>query len=86
VSVENGEPVKEDWHSRQEGEAMIEQERKYKAEEGEWGWLPHEPCRYCREVGGVMFLRDEGPEGISGLSPVRCNNCKRSWVPGESSA
>jgi len=61
-------------------------ERPYHAESGEWGSLPAEPCRFCRKAGGVHFLIDDGPEGRSGLSPVRCDLCGRSWVPDSSSA
>jgi len=50
------------------------------AAEGEWGHLPAEPCRFCHTQGGVFFLRDDGPEGISGLPIVRCSACRRSWT------
>jgi hypothetical protein len=56
------------------------------AASGDWGMLPAEPCRFCRQVGGVHFLIDDGPEGRKGLSPVRCDQCGWIWVPGESSA
>jgi hypothetical protein len=48
--------------------------------DGDWGYLPYEPCRYCRQVGGVYFLIDDGPEGKAGLEVVRCDRCGRSWV------
>jgi hypothetical protein len=47
---------------------------------GEWGHLPQEPCRYCRQIGGVYFCIDDGREGIGGLSSVRCDKCKRDWI------
>jgi hypothetical protein len=52
----------------------------------EWGHLPNEPCRYCRKPGGVYFLQDNGPEGRDGLQPMRCENCKRDWIAGTSTA
>jgi hypothetical protein len=57
--------------------------RSSKAEE--WGHLAQKPCRFCRAVGGVWFLMDNGPEGRDGLSPVRCDKCGRSWVAGTTS-
>jgi hypothetical protein len=61
-------------------------ERPYSAIEGEWGYLANEPCRYCHEVGGIFFLIDDGPEGKTGLSPIRCDRCKRTWTPDSSNA
>jgi hypothetical protein len=57
--------------------------KEYAVESGEWGALPAEPCRYCRQVGGVFFrvtIRHED------LQETRCDKCGRSWVPGESGA
>lgn len=51
--------------------------------DGDWGWLPDLPCRFCFYRGAMFFLIDDGPEGKVGLSPVRCDNCGRSWVVGE---
>lgn len=65
---------------------MPDQNKPENVHEGEWGHLANEPCRFCRHVGKVYFLIDEGPEGKSGLSPVRCDHCGRSWVPDSSSA
>lgn len=56
------------------------------AVEGCWGFLAAEPCRYCRRVGGVYFLRDDGPEGKSGLPVVRCDKCGRDWVADSANA
>lgn len=50
---------------------------------GNWGFLPGEPCRYCHATGAIMFLIDEGPEGMSDQQPVRCEKCKRTWSAGE---
>ena len=47
--------------------------------EGEWGALLQEPCRYCRQQGGMFFLNDEGWEGVAGHQIMRCDLCKRSW-------
>lgn len=57
-----------------------------RVDEGDWGHLPLEPCHYCRAVGGVYFLIDEGPEGRLGQQVVRCDLCRRSWVACSSSA
>jgi hypothetical protein len=54
--------------------------KEYDANIGDWGHLPNEPCRFCRQVGGVYFLIDDGPEGKAGLEIVRCDKCKRSWT------
>jgi len=59
---------------------------KYSAETGEWGHLPNEPCRFCRQPGGVHFMIDDGPEGRSGHQPMRCDLCKRTWEAGEATA
>jgi hypothetical protein len=61
-------------------------DKEYKAEDGEWGQLPDEPCRYCRRIGGVMFMIDDGPEGRAGLSSVRCDLCGRTWVADSTTA
>ena len=50
------------------------------AHQGDWGWLKDEPCRFCRQPGGVFFLIDEGPEGRDGKQVMRCDKCKRSWI------
>jgi hypothetical protein len=54
--------------------------------EEEWGALPNEPCRYCRQPGGVYFLVDDGPEGRVGLQPMRCDRCGRTWIADSASA
>ncbi len=56
------------------------------AHEGDWGALPGEPCRFCRQPGGVFFMREEGPEGGRGLQSVRCDKCGRDWIADSSSA
>jgi RecJ-like exonuclease len=68
------------------GEVTNWEELAVSAASGDWGALPAEPCRFCRQAGGVHFLIDDGPEGRKGLSPVRCDQCGWIWVPGESSA
>lgn len=60
--------------------------KKYSAIEGDWGYLPKEPCRYCHKQGGIYFQVDDGPEGRKGLSAVRCDFCKRTWTADSSSA
>lgn len=60
--------------------------KEYKAEEGEWGHLPAEPCRFCHHQGEVYFAVDDGPEGKRGLQAVRCDHCGRSWTVDGSSA
>ena len=52
-----------------EGKDVVEQ----------WGSLPLEPCRFCRETGGVLFLLDEGPPGRESPVIVRCGKCGRHW-------
>jgi hypothetical protein len=59
---------------------------KTSAYEGEWGWLENEPCRFCHRTGKVYFLIDDGPEGRKGISPMRCDHCKRTWTQGEATA
>jgi hypothetical protein len=61
-------------------DAVHGRHRPYRAHEGEWGLLDGEPCRYCHQIGKVLYLVDDGPEGKSGLQVVRCDACKRSWV------
>ena len=53
---------------------------------GDWGHLPHEPCRHCRVQGKVYFLIDDGPAGRSAAQTVRCDACGRSWEADSSSA
>ncbi len=65
---------------------MDNQPKEYSAIEGDWGFLPNEPCRFCHQTNCMFFLIDEGPEGKTGLSPVRCDKCKRSWTPDSSNA
>lgn len=43
-----------------------------------WQPLPQEPCRFCREVGGVVYLREEGCQGLYEQA-VRCTRCRRLW-------
>lgn len=69
-----------------QSEALSRRAEKAPVRAGRWGALPQEPCRFCRQVGGVHFLIDDGPEGRSGLSPVRCDRCKRDWIAGEVNA
>lgn len=57
-----------------------------KEDVSEWGFLPLEPCRFCREQGCVYFNIDEGPEGKVGLQVQRCNKCHRDWIADSSSA
>lgn len=45
----------------------------------QWGSLPQEPCRFCREAGGVLFLIDDGPPGRESPVIVRCGKCGRYW-------
>lgn len=52
-----------------EGKDVVEQ----------WGSLPLEPCRFCRETGGVLFLHGEGPPGRESPVIVRCGKCGRHW-------
>jgi hypothetical protein len=63
-----------------------EAEKATPAVQGDWGHLPAEPCRYCRQVGGVHFLRDDGPEGRDGHQVTRCDKCGRSWEAGAATA
>ena len=58
----------------------------YKVENGEWVALPEEPCRFCREPGGVFFALNEGMAGHDGSQEVRCDRCKRTWMANESAA
>lgn len=60
--------------------------KEYDKDSGKWGFLPNEPCRFCHSKGCIYFMIDEGPEGKTGLSPVRCDNCKRTWTPESSTA
>lgn len=53
---------------------------------GDWGALRQEPCRFCRRLGGVHFLIDDGPEGKVGLQSMRCDLCKRTWTADSSCA
>lgn len=57
-----------------------------KTYQGEWGFLAQEPCRFCRQQGGVYFIIDEGPEGKAGLQIQRCDKCHRTWTADSSSA
>lgn len=50
-----------------------------KNNEGDWGSLPQEPCRYCRQVGGVYFRVDDSPRGKTEAQIVRCDKCGRDW-------
>lgn len=60
-------------------------ERRYEMNTGDWGALPNEPCRFCRQVGGVQFLIKDGLSHDN-QQEVRCDKCKRAWVADSSSA
>ena len=45
----------------------------------DWGTLPQEPCRYCRQPGGVEFLASTQPLDLYGSQTVRCRLCGRVW-------
>lgn len=65
---------------------MSKPDKEHKAEEGDWGLLPGEPCRFCHKQGKVFFHIDDGPEGRRGLQAVRCDACGRSWTVDSSTA
>jgi hypothetical protein len=51
----------------------------FKNNEGDWGHLPNEPCRFCHQIGGVYFRVDDSPRGKNEPQVVRCENCGRDW-------
>lgn len=44
------------------------------------GYLLTEPCRFCKQVGGVFFIIDDSPFGRNTPQVVACEKCKNSWT------
>lgn len=51
-----------------------------KEHDDEWGYLPNEPCRYCKSIYCVYFRKSEGDVNKNDPQVVRCDACGRDWV------
>ncbi len=60
--------------------------KEYEVETGDWGRLEHEPCRFCRQAGGVLFMIDDKPGEQAGHQAMRCDKCGKTWEADSSCA
>lgn len=59
---------------------MIDEKEEWENEVGDWGYLPNEPCRYCRSIYCVYFQINEGQKNLNDPQVVRCDACGRDWI------